>query len=166
MKLTVKKIVGTYDKTKDGKPFLTKQGKPYSKSTVTFEETGEKLVTVMVWSGQTCNEKQVFDGEIVEREWQGKKYYDLKVVNEKQKQADELAQIKFSITNIHRKIDEIVAQIKFLNPGSNLTSAGTKVPDFIPNTEEQVIEYEQKMDAYENANAELDRLAEEAFNNM
>lgn len=147
-KLTVKKIVGTYDKSKDGKPFLTKQGKPYSKSTVTFEETGEKLVTVMVWSGQTCNEGQVFDGEIAEREWQGKKYYDLKVVNEKEKLATELAQIKFSIANLHRKVGEIMGIINMkVDDGRN--SDGSLPPNF------------DVVDDIEDANAELESLADD-----
>lgn len=170
MKLTVNKIVGVYDKSKDGKAFVTKTGKPYKKATVTFTETGEKLVTVMVWTGQTCDVGQVFEGEITEREWNGNKYYDLKVVSEKDKQADELAKIKFSLAKHDSQIKDIISFLKEKFPNQpireNITSAGTPVPTFVPNTPEQAHEFSQKMQKYEDDLASLDNLAEQHFNEM
>ncbi len=147
MKLTVKQIVGVYDKTKDGKPFVTKNGKSYKKATVTFVETGEKMVTVMVWNDKTCEIGQVFEGEIEEREWQGKKYYDLKVINEKQKQEDKIAQMDFSIANLDRKVKEIQVflQGKYPKELKGVTLPPIPQPDFEQNRPQKEMDRDNRI---------------------
>ncbi len=111
MKLTISQILGTYDKTKDGTPLIIKSGKqvgkPYQKANVKFTETGDKVVSMNIWSGNKCEIGQIMEGDITEREWQGKKYYDFKAINKDTKQEMEIGQIKFSLAKHDMQIKEI-----------------------------------------------------------
>lgn len=107
-KLTINTIVGIYDKSKDGKAFITKTNKPYKKATVKYTETGDKMVTMPVWSGnQEPKVGDVVQGEITERDWQGKKYYDFKADKKEDETKLLTAQFRFSIARVDARIDEI-----------------------------------------------------------
>jgi len=149
MKYTIFKIIGTYDKSKQGVPFVTKNGKPYKKSTVNFTEDPTKLVTVMVWQGNEIKVGDVVEGDITEREWNGNKYYDFKQATKPNK----IAQLEYSVAHLQFKVNQIVDFLKEKYPSANLvgiTSAGTPVPTFKPNTPEQAKDFDKKMTAYEN----------------
>lgn len=164
MKYNVNKVLGNNSDDYNKKPYLIKTGrnvgKPYKVAKVCVPEYGERAVKVVKWDNQDVKIGDVLEGEIKEKEFNGVKYLELDTQKENPLVA-RISAIEFSIANIHRKIDEIVSQVKFLNPGSNLTSAGTEIPDFIPNTAEETIEFEQKMDAWESANEELDIIGQE-----
>lgn len=112
MKLKISKIVAVYDKSSKGVAYVTKTGKPYKKATLKFVETGEKLVGANQWDGELFKEGQVLDGEIAEREYNGKKYFDLKVTSKKEREATEITALKFAVAKHDFLIKQMVEWIK------------------------------------------------------
>ncbi len=163
MKLTIKTVLGMYDKTKDGTPLVIKSGKaigkPYQKANVTFIETGEKVVSMNVWSGNKCEVGQVMEGDIAEREWQGKKYYDFKAINKEAKHDMELGQIKFALAKHDTQIKDIQeflkttfpVELKKMADKKELDTKGYVYPEDIGEPNFDVA----------NANAELETLSQE-----
>lgn len=149
MKHTISAVVGVFATKKDGTALMTKTGKPYKKATLKFTETGDKLVSSMVWDGNPDPKVgDVLEGEVTSREYNGNTYYDFKQATK----ASKVVEMEFSIANINRKLDQVIAFLKEKYPpnGTGLTSAGTPVPDFKANTPEQSKVTEQLMDEYEN----------------
>ena len=66
---------------------------------------------------------------------------------------------------MEQRIVDLERRVKLLE-NKGLTSAGTPVPDFVPNTPEQAQEFAQKMEDYERANGDLDIIAEEDYQRM
>jgi hypothetical protein len=153
MKLKINQIVGMFDKSKDGKPFVTQYGKPYKKATVKFVETGEKLVSMPVWSGQKDPiVGDMVEGEITEREWKGNKYYDFKADKKDDKAALEVAQLKFSIANTNRKLDSLTVLFykefpKYDKKDMTVTSTGSPMPDFGTSSTGKVEPIEEEVNA-------------------
>lgn len=148
MKYTISTVVGVFATKKDGTPLMTKTGKPYKKATVKFSEMGDKMIGMMVWSGNPDPAVgAILEGEVESREYKGNTYYDFKEA----KKANRVAELEFSIANIDRKLNQIVEflKVKFPPNGAGLTSAGTPVPNFEKQTPEQEKENAQKMEAYE-----------------
>ena len=141
-KYTVTKILATYEKSKDGKAFITKNNKPYKKANVNFTETGDKKVTVMIWEGEKCEVNQVYEGNIEEREWQGNKYYDLKVPSKKDAQRSEMNKLSFTIDKHDFQIKELQEIVRKLLKGEKVEMPKDdypkleKMPDFGEGKEE------------------------------
>lgn len=121
-----------------------------------------------------CNWK---DGDIVEldiitsdkKDKENKPYLNWKFVNKEKTMELEITQIKFALSKHDHYLKEVAGVLKLIFP-SGTTSAGTKVPDFVPNTPEQAKEFGEKMESYESKtvddlNGELNLIAEEDFNN-
>lgn len=166
MKYTVKKVWGNNSEDFNKKPYVIKTGgnagKPYKVAKVSVAEYGDQKVKVTKWDNQDVKVEDVLEGEIKEKEFNGVKYLELDTQKESPIMT-KIAQIEFALAKHDKYIKEIVAEVKRLNPSSNLTSAGTKVPDFIPNTPEQAQDFGNKMEVYENEMASLDAMAEEAM---
>lgn len=69
-----------------------------------------------------------------------------------------------SIKQLQKEMYQVINEVRRLNPTSNLTPAGTKVPDFVPNTPEEAQKFGEDMARYEaeefgDVNAELESLA-------
>lgn len=157
MNYTINTILGINTTKKDGTPLITKTGKPYKRASVKFAEDPEKIVTLMVWDGDPDPVVGgTLEGSIESREYNGNTYYDFKGTP-KSAVGKKAAELEFSLKNLQRKQDQIIAFLKekFPPEGAGLTSAGTKVPDFVPSTPEQAAEFEQKMDAYENKSEDV-----------
>lgn len=109
---TVAKILGVFDKAKSGQPFVTKKGDPYKKANVNFAGLEGKIVSVAIWQGETCEVGDEYEGIVESREYEGKTYYSFSGKKKEDKNAVEIAALKFSLQNAHRKIDEIVSFLK------------------------------------------------------
>lgn len=134
------------------------------------------------WISGFAKEFNHKEGEIVEldvhenekgtKDKDGKVYMNWKFPNKDSAVNDRLAKIEFSIANIHRKIEQIVAEVKRLDPKNSLTSASTEVPTFIPNTPEKAQDFGNKMGAYEAKTfpkselESLDEMATSIYENM
>jgi hypothetical protein len=73
--MKIKKILGIFSETKDGKKFVSKKGKEYKKQSVTFAEHGDVIFSIPVFDNkeyQEGDEPKGTAGEI--REFNGKKY--------------------------------------------------------------------------------------------
>lgn len=66
---------------------------------------------------------------------------------------------------MEQRISDLERRVKLLET-QGLTSAGTPVPTFVPNTPEQEADYVRKMDDYEKTNGELNSIAEEEYQRM
>lgn len=146
-KLTIQTVVGMFDKSKAGVAFVTKTGKPYKKATVKFKELGDKMVGMMVWDGDKCEVGQVVEGTIEEREWNGNKYYDLKVVSQKEKVNTEILATKTQISQVILQLQKITqwAKTKGFDATQDYSMPGGKVPDFVPNTPAQAAKFREDM---------------------
>lgn len=74
--MKIKQILGTFDKTKDGVPFIAKASKkPYQKQSVVFAEYGDVIFSIPVFDGKVFKEGDDVKGTAGEiREFNGKKY--------------------------------------------------------------------------------------------
>ena len=74
--MIIKKLLGTYDKTKAGVPFIAKTSKkPYKKQSVTFAEYGDVVFSIPVFDDKLYKEGDDVRGQAGEiREFNGKKY--------------------------------------------------------------------------------------------
>lgn len=73
--MKIKKILGTFSETKDGKPFVSKKGKAYQKQSVTFAEHGDVIFSIPVFDGKLYQEGDEVRGTAGEiRDYNGKKY--------------------------------------------------------------------------------------------
>ena len=139
--------------------------KPYESLSLKSTEYGDRFLSgfgskeTMNWKIGDVVEVEVVESDKIDKT--GKPYLNWSLPK-KPTWEDELAKVHFSIANIHRKIDQIVEHLKEKNT-TGLTSAGTKVPDFTPNTDEQAEEFVQKMEQYESLNSDLNAIAEEQF---
>lgn len=72
--MKIKKILGTFSETKDGKPFISKKLKPYKKQSIVFAEYGDVIFSIPVFDKEYKEGDDVKGtaGEI--REFNGKKY--------------------------------------------------------------------------------------------
>lgn len=116
------------------------------KTNFKFKEYGDKWISGFAketkWREGDVVEIDVHDNEKGTKDKEGNVYMNWKFVSQEKKIEDEIAQIKFSIANIHKKIDEIVKHIK-MKEDDGRNSDGSLPPNF------------------DNANAELETLAEE-----
>jgi hypothetical protein len=108
MKLTITQIGSP-------KTVTTKYGDK-RKSYIKAKEHGDKFLNI--WCNkETDNWKEgsvVEVEDVVEREYNGKMYYDVKQINKDTQQANELGQIKFALAKHDFQIKELQEQVKKL----------------------------------------------------
>lgn len=97
-------------------------------------------------------EGDVLELDIIESETinqkTGKPFRNWKFPNKDTAVNDKIARLEFSITHAHKRIDDLIKSLK-KKFDDGLTSAGTKVPDFTPNTPAQAQDFENKMANYD-----------------
>ena len=73
--MKIKQILGTFEKTKDGKDFVSKKGVKYQKQSIVFAEHGDVIFSIPVFNGKVYKEGDDVRGEAGDiREYNGKKY--------------------------------------------------------------------------------------------
>lgn len=139
--------------------------KPFTSQSIRSTEYGERYLSGFE-SKETINWKV---GDVVEVEVKesdkldknGKPYLNWSLPKPESPVMLRLESVEKVIKGMQREIYQIINEVKRLNPNSGLTSAGTKVPDFTPNTPEEAKEFGEKMETYEDANAILNMVSEE-----
>ena len=116
-KYTVNKVIGNYTQSFDKKPLLSKFGKPYINAKVTFAETGDKQVKVIKWDNVEVKEGDTFNGNVVDKEYQGKKYSELEIPKKDEVLASELTLLKFTLKRMDLQLQECRAYIKAHSEG-------------------------------------------------
>lgn len=124
-------IISVYDKDREGNPLRTKKGDQYRKATVKFDGD-ERMIGIFLWDNSTLQVGDEFDGTIESQESNGKTYFTFKGTKRVDKNAEEIAQLKFSLANTNRKLDEIVTYLKekpwLKVPPVETTSDGRPMP--------------------------------------
>lgn len=95
--MKIKQILGTFDKTKDGVPFIAKTSKkPYKKQSIVFAEYGDVIFSIPVFDDKLYKEGDEVKGTAGEiREFNGKKYGNWNFpVSNKKKMELEIAALK------------------------------------------------------------------------
>jgi adenylate cyclase class IV len=136
MNYIVTKVIGVYDKKKDGSEYRSaKTGDVYKMASVNFNDKPE-IVRVFVWGNQTIEVDMQYSGEIETGEYNGKPQYTFKGSQVVDKNVERMAKIEFSIANTNQKLDEIIKYLK-TKPWivvAPTTSKGEPMPDFDPAT--------------------------------
>lgn len=166
----ITKIISVYEKTKDGKPFVTKKGKSFKKQTVALKEYGENMVTVPIWQGKELLQvDDVIDGEVTTREWQDKTYYDFNWAK-KDSVLDEIARLNFRQDQDHEDIQKIIKFLKEKFPAK----ADHPMPNFEQRPQEEVkrdavamkTAEDEAYKPYKSEDESLDELAEQVYEAM
>ena len=73
--MKIKKILGTFDTTKDKKPFVSRKGILYKKQSVIFAEYGDVIFSLPIFNNKEYKEGDDVKGTVGDiREYNGKKY--------------------------------------------------------------------------------------------
>lgn len=135
MNYTITKVIGVYDKKKDGTGYRSSKGDTYKMASVNFNDQPD-IVRLFVWDNQTLNVGDNYIGEITSEEYNGKPQFTFKGSKVVDKNAEKIAQLEFSIANTNNKLKEIVDYLKkkpwIVAPPT--TSKGEPMPDFDPAT--------------------------------
>ena len=124
--LTLGKVT-KYTEGKDGKPYKDKNGRPFARASVRFIEMGEDYFGGF-WNDK-LEEGAKVDVEVYEEVYEGKTYKKFRVAKKEDKLALELSEIKTKLGKMNFDIQTILKHLSGESP-LNLTSAGTKIPDF------------------------------------
>lgn len=119
--------VSKKDADKNGKAYIGKTGRPYSRASIQCSEYGTE------WFGGFYNPALVvgakIEVEITSREYQGKTYRDFTIVKKEEKLASELSHVLTKLGKLDFKIDSIIRHLSGVDR-LDRTSAGTPMPDF------------------------------------
>lgn len=123
-----------YDKDKDGNQYRSKKnGDAYKIATVMFAED-PRSVRLFLWGNATCEIGYQYEGIIKEEMYNEKMTYTFAGERKVDKNAAEIEQLKFSLANTNRKLDEIVTYLKekpwLKVPPVETTSKGDVMPNF------------------------------------
>lgn len=132
MTYTIAKIVGLYDKKKDGTEYRTTKGDTFKKGSVVFAEDPEKIVGLFVWGNQTCEVGMKYEGVIEEGEYNGKPQYTLNGVQVVDKNAERIAQLEFTLANHAQKIEKMAVYLR--TKPWQVAEKPFQQPDFDPAT--------------------------------
>ena len=125
MKATLTKVI-RYTEGKDGQPLKTKDGRPYTRLVIKTNEHGDKTISGFE-NTETQNWKEGSEVEVEITE--NGEYLNFRVPKKEDKLSSELSEIKTKLGKMNFDIQTIIRHLSGENP-LNLTSAGTKVPDF------------------------------------
>ena len=97
--------VSKKDTDKNGNPYISKQGKPYSRASIqTREHVGEWLGGF--WS-EALREGAIIEADITEREYNGKMYKDFKILKAADVVSVEIPAIKEAILNLAARVTKL-----------------------------------------------------------
>lgn len=134
-KLTIARIgaekVINYTNKKTGKP------DSFKKIGVLTNEHGDRWFDITFRGEVPVKVGQSYDFEVKEREYNGKTYYDAELPRETKgggMSSDQFTLLMRELRAINTNVLRVWAEV---DPAKDLTSAGTRVPDFIPRTPEE-----------------------------
>ncbi len=144
----------------------SRTNKSYTSLSIKTKEHGDRYLSGF-GSAKTDSwkEGEIVTLEVTESEKldkNGKPYLNWDHVDNEKLMEEKISYLQEEIKKITLGLTQLAVRIVKLET-QGLTSAGTPVPTFVPNTPEQEADYVRKMDDYEKANGDLNVIAEEEY---